>query len=148
MHWSDASDRSLSLAEAKTGHLGYLPKGRKVRDEAGLNTSPLAAQDGSRHKPGRDDLRARGPEPKRGTPQRQERARERAERGLDALPGGRYPRDGRNGRHVEARGSEGGRERHRRFSGRHKERPPRWGAHHERRVGDSGQEDRSTSPRG
>ena len=41
--WLDASDRSLSLAEAKTGHLGYLPKGRKVRDEAGLNTSPVAA---------------------------------------------------------------------------------------------------------
>src|ERR671916_2845723 len=88
VHWSDASDRSLSLAEAKTGHLGYLPKERKeVRDEAGLNTSPLVAQDGFRHQPGRDDLRACRPQSQRGTRQRQKRARERAEQGLDALPG-------------------------------------------------------------
>src|SRR5215203_1726008 len=144
----DASDRSLRLAEAKAGHLGYQPKGRKVRHEAGFNARPLSAQDGAWHKPGRDSLRARGPQPQRGTHQRQERARACPERGLDALPDHRHPRDGRNGRHVEARGLEGGRERHRPRPGRHKERPPRRGPHHERRLGSRGQEDRSAGPRG
>src|SRR5215204_5587023 len=145
--WLDASDPGLRLAEAKAGHLGYQPKGRKVRHEAGFDARPLAAQDGAWHQPGRDALRPRGPQPQRGTHRRQERARARAERGLDALPDARHPGDGRDGRHVEARGPEGGRGRHRPCPGRHKERPPRWGSSDERRVGDRGQEDRSASPR-
>jgi len=28
--WLDALNRSLSLTEAKPGHLGYLPKGRRL----------------------------------------------------------------------------------------------------------------------
>ena len=84
------------------GHLGYLPKGRKVRDEAGLDTSPVAAQDGTSHQPGRDALRARCPEPEHGTRQRQKRPRAGAERGLDALPGGRHPEEAARSQRLSA----------------------------------------------
>src|SRR5215213_2809153 len=107
---------------ARMGNLGRPPKGRTPRDDAtGLNTCPVAAQDESRHLPGRDDLRAYGPQPIREAHQRQEGARARPERGLGALPDHRRPGDGRDGRDVEARGPQGGRERSRRYPCGHKE---------------------------
>jgi NAD(P)-dependent dehydrogenase (short-subunit alcohol dehydrogenase family) len=45
------------LVKAINGNVGRPPKGRKVRnDAAGVNTSPVVAQVGLRHLPGRDAL--------------------------------------------------------------------------------------------